>query len=121
MFLVLFQIKISVIDSEMSGDVETEIYDYLIIVITGARANAGTTAHVCFTLNDQYGETEAKVLTDSKGSTFRRDEVSAFRVSYSRRLGDVSFMKIWHNNRGKSKQGLLDGNSVRQCEIYITD
>ena len=76
-------------------------YHLLIITTTGARNNAGTSAHVFFTLCDEFGETNPRILYDPVGPVFDRDQINAFKVTMDRPLGEVECLRIWHDNEGK--------------------
>ena len=76
-------------------------YEYLVIIVTGARINAGTTAHVFCSLNSAAKLGEPKLLFDSERRTFQRDQIDAFKISFSEPLGDITDIRLWHDNAGK--------------------
>ena len=89
--------KLNVVDQGS----ENSSYQYILVIFTGARVNSGTTASVCFSLKDEYGETEPKLLLNENRSLFNRDQVDAFKICFNRRLGDVPTLRVWHDNKGR--------------------
>ena len=89
-------------------------YEYLVIFVTGARINAGSTAHVFCCLNSASKLGEPKLLFDSERCTFQRDQIDAFKVSFSESLGDIMDIRLWHDNAGKPSFGFEHGSTVNQ-------
>ena len=82
-------------------DDNSKPYEYLVLLVTGARINAGSTAHVFCCLNSESMVGEPKLLFGSERRPFQRDQIDAFKVSFSKPLGDITDIRIWHDNSGK--------------------
>jgi hypothetical protein len=82
-------------------------YYYELIVLTGSRKDAGTDSKVKFILSGEKGETEVRNLknTDSKRKTLRRGGVDSFIMSVKKPLGDLTYLRIWHDNSGRGAMG----------------
>ncbi|KAI8497521.1 hypothetical protein Bbelb_248270 [Branchiostoma belcheri] len=90
---------------------------YVITVYTGFRGNAGTTAEVTLVLGGFYNENLPFRLRDSKRVLFEKGSVDSFLVSTEEPLGDLTYIRVWHNNQGYSPGWLSveedDGNVHR--------
>ncbi|XP_078692098.1 polycystin-1-like protein 2 [Branchiostoma floridae x Branchiostoma belcheri] len=87
---------------------------YVITVYTGFKGNAGTTAEVTIVLYGQDRESLPFILSDSKRVTFEKGSVDSFLVSTSEPLGDLTYLRVWHNNAGYSPAWFLN-------QIVVTD
>ncbi|XP_028999726.1 polycystic kidney disease protein 1-like 2 [Betta splendens] len=88
--------KITLVESNHPG----ALYNYLIHVQTGHRRNAGTTANVTVTLIGSEGESDAHVLTDPEKPVFEKGAVDMFLLSTAFPLGEVSNLRMQHDNSG---------------------
>ena len=95
--LHLFQLSVVVLDDD-----STKPYEYLIITVTGARVNAGTTAHVFCSLNSSERVGEPRVLFDPEKTSFQRDQINAFKVAFDEPIKDLTDIRLWHDNAGNS-------------------
>ncbi|XP_023236367.1 uncharacterized protein LOC111635594 [Centruroides sculpturatus] len=78
-------------------------YIYEILVFTGHHVNAGTKSKVYFMVSGEDDETEVRTLADGKRPILRSGSVNVFVMSTSRSLGDLFYLRIWHDNSGKGK------------------
>lgn len=78
-------------------------YLYELIFYTGMRKNAGTDSKVQFILSGEYDETDVRSIEDKERKIFRRGGVDAFLMTTSSPLGQLSYMRLWHDNSGKGK------------------
>ena len=78
----------------------SDSYRYLVITITGARVNAGTTANVFCTLNNSEKKGQPRLLIDLEKPAFQRDQINAFIISYNEPIENITDIRIWHNNKG---------------------
>ena len=83
-------------------------YDYLVVTVTGARNNAGTTSNVFCSLIGDGGHSDPRILIDSRDKAFQRDQINAFKLSFPLPLGNLNHLRIWHNNTGNSFLFCLD-------------
>ena len=94
---VSFSFKVGVVAIQHDP---SDSYQYLIITITGARVNAGTTANVFCTLNNSERNGKPRLLIDLEKPAFQRDQINAFIISYNEPIENITDIRIWHNNKG---------------------
>ncbi|XP_078529935.1 polycystin family receptor for egg jelly [Lissotriton helveticus] len=75
---------------------------YLVTVYTGSRCGAGTTADVFLKLVGAFSESQVHLLKHAEYSAFPRGGLDTFLLTTKYELGDLYFLRIWHNNRGGS-------------------
>ncbi|XP_066269401.1 uncharacterized protein [Branchiostoma lanceolatum] len=75
---------------------------YVITVYTGFRGNAGTTAEVTVALNGFHNESFPFQLRDQQRVLFEKGSVDSFLVSTEEPLGELTHLRVWHNNGGYS-------------------
>ncbi|XP_066268499.1 polycystin-1-like protein 3 [Branchiostoma lanceolatum] len=80
---------------------------YVITVYTGFKGNAGTTAEVTIVLYSEDSESPPFTLSDSNRIIFEKGSVDSFLVSTSEPLGDLTHLRVWHNNGGYSPAWFL--------------
>lgn len=76
-------------------------YFYEVIVFTGSRQNAATDSKVSLILSGDMGEIEPRNLVDKKRKVFRRGGIDSFLMGVSAPLGNLNYLRIWHDNTGK--------------------
>ena len=77
-------------------------YLYEIIVFTGMRTNAGTNSNVSCIISSESTATDVIELKDRKRKLFQRGSIDSFVLSRNRPLKNVTAIKIWHDNSGKT-------------------
>ncbi|XP_066287702.1 uncharacterized protein [Branchiostoma lanceolatum] len=87
---------------------------YRIMVFTGPRSGAGTTARVHLKLLGELGEAGPVVLEDMDRVTFREGAVDTFVLSAGR-LGALSAAHVWHDNTGGDPSWYLTKIVVTDC------
>ncbi|XP_078585926.1 polycystin-1-like protein 2 [Branchiostoma floridae x Branchiostoma japonicum] len=75
---------------------------YVITVYTGFRGNAGTTAQVTVALNGFKNESVPFKLRDQQRVLFEKGSVDSFLVSTEEPIGELTHLRVWHNNGGYS-------------------
>nr|XP_042904172.1 uncharacterized protein LOC107445474 [Parasteatoda tepidariorum] len=78
-------------------------YFYEILVQTGFPLNAGTDSKVHFILSGEDDETDVRTFSDEKREIFKRGSLNSFVMSVPRCLGQLNYLRIWHDNSGKGK------------------
>ncbi|KAK2885110.1 hypothetical protein Q8A73_021584 [Channa argus] len=73
------------------------LYHYRVLVKTGWRRGAGTTAHVGISL---YGENKSGPRHLQRDGAFQRGSLDQFHVETDDNLGEVWKIRIWHDNTG---------------------
>lgn len=83
---------------------KTGSHVYEIVVYTGMFGSSGTTANVSMIINAEKGETEILPLMDITGNKnpFSRGSVSSFVAKLPNVLGQLNYVKVWHDNAGPS-------------------
>lgn len=83
---------------------KTGSHVYEIAVYTGMFGSSGTTANVSMIINAEKGETEILPLMDITGNKnpFSRGSVSSFVAKLPNLLGQLNYVRVWHDNSGPS-------------------
>ncbi|RNA25490.1 polycystin-1-like isoform X2, partial [Brachionus plicatilis] len=79
----------------------TNSYFYEVIVFTGSRQNAATDSKVSLILSGDGGDTEPRHLMDKKRKVLRRGGIDSFLMGVDGPLGNLNYVRIWHDNGGK--------------------
>lgn len=77
-----------------------DTYLYEITVNTGSRRYAGTKSNVFFNATGEYSESGIRRLKDKERQTFQRSSSDVFIMSAATSLGDISYIRVWHDNSG---------------------
>ncbi|KAI8496966.1 hypothetical protein Bbelb_256210 [Branchiostoma belcheri] len=80
---------------------------YQVVVFTGARANAGTTAKVSVMFYGSNGESGPHELDDPGRVTFCTGGVDFFLVTCADGMGPLDYIHIWHDNSGDDPSWFL--------------
>ncbi|XP_047471507.1 polycystic kidney disease protein 1-like 2 [Penaeus chinensis] len=76
-------------------------YLYEVLVFTGNKKEAQTDSTVQFIVSGDRDESEVRTFGDEKRRIFRKGEIDVFVMAESRPLGNLTMMRIWHDNSGK--------------------
>ncbi|KAG7241182.1 hypothetical protein INR49_025925, partial [Caranx melampygus] len=116
----------AVVDEELMVELTT----YVIQVKTSDIAGAGTDANVWIIIFGENGDSGTLVLKDSsKSNKFERKQVDTFRFSDILSLGELSKVRVWHDNTGPApgwhleyidvKDELLDKTFRFPCDRWL--
>ncbi|XP_070543336.1 polycystin family receptor for egg jelly-like isoform X3 [Ptychodera flava] len=85
-------------------------YRYHVTVFTGIRLGAGTTSNVAITINGLNSSSETHLLNSSKSKrrVLQRGSVDRFLLTTQEYLGDLSCIRLWHDNSGRSPSWYID-------------
>lgn len=86
------------------------------------RKDAGTTADVCCDLVGLDGESGLRLLRDPNMLRFQRSGMDSFLLTTRFHLGELTMLKIWHNNTGSSPSWYLKQVVVRDVSedsVYV--
>ncbi|XP_041039902.1 polycystic kidney disease protein 1-like 1 [Carcharodon carcharias] len=97
----------------LQDNAPTDQYLYEIIVETGFRTRAGTTAKVYIKLHGEDGISETRELYHSEKQLFERNSRHAFVMSVPESLGSIWKVHLWHNNGGHSPSWYVTSVIVR--------
>ena len=75
-------------------------YRYRIDVATGMRRRAGTTANVGIKVYGDVNESNAFLLRGADRPALTQASLDSFLVNTSESLGDLTHMRLWHDNSG---------------------
>ena len=70
-------------------------------MLTGSRAEAGTKSKVRIILTGEQGESDIRLLNGDLPYAFRRGNVDSFVLSTNKPLGQLNYVRVWHDNSGK--------------------
>ncbi|XP_069681274.1 polycystin family receptor for egg jelly-like [Periplaneta americana] len=91
-------------------------YTYLVAVYTGYQWKAGTTSNVGIQLiGDEYKST-AHILADSSRRLHSRSADNWFVLFTARRLGNITHIRLWHDNSGHSPSWFCERVVVRDVQ-----
>ena len=79
----------------------SDTYFYEIGVYTGSRKGAATDSIVKMLMAGAYGDTGIRRLIDKNRKPFRRGGIDTFIISTYRPLGELDYIRIWHDNSGQ--------------------
>ncbi|KAL3314593.1 polycystic kidney disease 1-like 2 [Cichlidogyrus casuarinus] len=99
---------------------ENEIDDeylYEIFVSTGKRDNSGTESTVYLRLCGENGETVALRLKDPQRKLLQRSSLDRFLLAVPRPLGQLKFIRLWHNNAGEGDKASWYCNYVTITDL----
>ena len=82
-------------------------YIYEIIVFTGNRNGAGTDARVSCIITSETQETDVIELKDNKRKLFNRGGIDSFLLVLDKPLGNLTSIRIWHDNSGMNSSWFL--------------
>lgn len=74
-------------------------YFYEICVQTGTNLDAATKSKVYLIINGEYGETIPRNLCNKSHQVFSRGGLDSFLMSVKHPLGELNYLRIWHDNR----------------------
>ncbi|XP_078607411.1 polycystin-1-like protein 2 isoform X2 [Branchiostoma floridae x Branchiostoma japonicum] len=89
---------------------------YQVVVFTGARANAGTTAKVSVIFYGEKGESGPHELDDVRRMTFCTGGVDSFVVTCAGVMGPLNYIHVWHDNSGDDPSWFL--NKIIVTDVY---
>lgn len=75
---------------------------YEVVVITGARPNAGTTSNVYVQMTGVFGQSTARQLHHPWRPVFTRNAVDTFYMTLPASLGPLQRLRVWHDHADDS-------------------
>ena len=91
-----------------------DTHAYEVIISTGMRRHAGTSANVSMLMTGERGESHAFLLKNSQCMTLARSSVNSFLVTTSETLGELSYIRVWHDNFGGDPSWYVKQISIRE-------
>ncbi|KAM9307093.1 lipoxygenase homology domain-containing protein 1 [Pholidichthys leucotaenia] len=116
--------------AEVDEEVMVELTTYTIQVKTSDISGAGTDAKVWIIIFGESGDTGMLALKEgNKSNKFERKQVDTFRFSDILSLGDLSKVRVWHDNSGPAagwhleyidvKDELMDKTFRFPCDRWL--
>lgn len=87
---------------------------YEVVISTGMRRHAGTTANVAMTMTGERGESHAFLLKYKDCTRLARSSLNSFLVTTSETLGELSYIRVWHDNSGEDPAWYVKQISIRE-------
>ncbi|XP_028413115.1 uncharacterized protein LOC114535974 [Dendronephthya gigantea] len=89
---------------------------YQVIIHTGIRRSAGTSANVGLMLSGEHGKSRKCLLKSSKREVLQRGDVDSFLITTTGSLGALKHLYIWHDNTGSDPAWFLNHVVVLDSE-----
>lgn len=94
----------------------TNQYRYEVMVYTGRGKRAGTTANVSLVISGEQDQSSTLTLRDDTRPVLQAGGVDSFLVTTSGCLGSLTYIRVWHDNSGKSASWHLSQIAVRDIQ-----
>ena len=108
----LFQVGlVPVLDNDPS-----DRYRYEVTVYTARGRNTGTTANVSILIAGEDGQSAVHMLKSTSRMCFLQGSVDSFLITTQECLGGLTFIRVWHDNSGKSPSWFLSQVVIRDIE-----
>ncbi|XP_064641225.1 polycystin-1-like protein 2 [Lineus longissimus] len=110
------------VDQEMIGVFELSDNDplarhaYLVTVFNGSRRQAGTTSNVTMTLFGLKGKSEPHLLQHANHRMCQTGSVDTVLLRTEEDLGDLTSIRLWHDNSGTSADWFVSHVTVEKME-----
>ncbi|KAL5017875.1 hypothetical protein ScPMuIL_003597 [Solemya velum] len=91
-------------------------YLYEVAIFTGSRKNSGTTARVSFMLTGEQEESSPRLLEDGKKKILKRGMIDVFVMAVPKYLGNLTHIRIWHDNMGDNPSWYLSRIQIRDLQ-----
>lgn len=118
---LLFQLQVTQVIP--LGDVNTDNHCYELTIYTGLWRRCGTSANVAVMIYGEDRDTDIIPLNCStmcNKKLFARGSVNRFMLSLKESLGDISHIKIWHDNSGDNPQWFINKVVIRDPNTDTT-
>ena len=97
--------------TELKDNYPDDEFTYIVTVYTGIRKNSGTTSEVCMKLIGKENTSKVHHLTtdgDEDAKTFKTASVENFVLTTEKSLGDLTGVRVWHDESGDSPEWYLE-------------
>lgn len=91
-------------------------YRYEVTVYTARGKNTGTTANVSIVISGEDGQSAVHMLKSTSRTCLQPGGVDSFLITTSDCLGGLTFIRVWHDNSGKSPSWFLSQVVIRDIE-----
>ncbi|XP_077866798.1 uncharacterized protein LOC144355610 [Saccoglossus kowalevskii] len=91
-------------------------YEYEVTVCTGLRLGASTRSNIAFSLHGGKSSTGERCLMDNGKKKFLCGSVNRYKLTVPECLGDLFYLRIWHDSSGRGSYA-----SWYLERVYVTD
>ena len=91
-------------------------YRYEVTVHTARGKNAGTSANVSILIAGEEGQSAAHMLKSTSRTCLQPGSVDSFLITTSDCLGSLTYIRMWHDNTGKSPSWFVSQLVIRDVE-----
>ncbi|XP_077862053.1 polycystin-1-like protein 2 [Saccoglossus kowalevskii] len=91
-------------------------YVYEVTVCTGLRLGASTRSNIAFSLHGEESGTGERCLMDTRKKKFLSGSVNRYKLTVPECLGDLLYLRIWHDSSGRGSYA-----SWYLERVYVTD
>ncbi|XP_033646725.1 polycystic kidney disease protein 1-like 2 [Asterias rubens] len=92
-------------------------YRYDVTIVTGMRRGAGTTAVATLTLVGSDGKSRPQLLAAPGRQVMQRGSADSFIITTRESIGEVTEVRIWHDNAGDSPEWYASRITVHDLEL----
>ncbi|KAK7065489.1 hypothetical protein SK128_007199 [Halocaridina rubra] len=85
----------------LEDNLANEKYLYMLTVVTAMKGKAGTKSNISFVLTGDEDDTGVRKLSDGKRKEHTRGSSVQYVLSTEKVLGNLTYLRIWHDNSGK--------------------
>ncbi|KAL4240289.1 polycystic kidney disease protein 1-like [Mactra antiquata] len=108
----------------MSDNFSEDNYFYVIKVFTGMRPGAGTRSRVSMVIAGEEMDTGVRELADGVREEFGTGSVMNFLMSASSYLGDLDYIRVWHDNSGSGNfsswyLSKIEVHDIQRNEMFV--
>ncbi|XP_070582204.1 polycystin family receptor for egg jelly-like isoform X2 [Ptychodera flava] len=96
-------------------------YLYQVTVITGVRSGAGTKSRIQFQVFSADGNTDKRILHDGHRELFLRGGVDRLLMAVPKTLGELLYIKIWHDNSGVGENRSWFLNQLELTDVQTNE
>ncbi|CAH1800511.1 unnamed protein product, partial [Owenia fusiformis] len=108
---------------QLADNDSNDQFKYTIHVFTGSKYKAGTDANCFFQLYGDMADSGPRKLTDGKVAALRSGCLDNFVFTTDRQLGDILYIRVWHDNSGRDNHWYLERIVIQsifteQCQVF---
>ncbi|XP_077987011.1 polycystin family receptor for egg jelly-like [Glandiceps talaboti] len=96
-------------------------YLYQISAVTGLRSGASTKSKIRFQVFGRNDDTDVRILHDGQRELFDRGNIDNFLMAVNKPLGDILFIRIWHDNSGHGEYRSWFLNQIEIIDIQTSE
>ena len=94
-------------------------YRYDVTIVTGMRRGAGTTAVATLTLVGSDGKSRPQLLAAPGRQVMQRGSADSFIITTRESIGEVTEVRIWHDNAGDSPEWYATSSFISHSFSYF--